>query len=349
LLSFVSGYLTVIALSRQGGTIGALYRRRFESIVVPMLLWGLITIGLYAVVSLSRETFLNIEHQGVVSTVLTYVNLVAFLTDIPVGPTMHLSFLRDLFVCILLSPLLVFVLRRAAIPVLVVLAFLYLADIETIVILRPLVLFAFAIGLHLAMSNARTDLLDDAWPLWILLSTLATIGLLLYNGGAMSGLDDIFQRIGLDMKESLLYPLSRLFGALAVWTVLSRAVGTRWQGWIESMTPYLFAAYCSHYLMLTLVWFGLWRPAFGDEQFFMVWFLAAPVFSMLVAWGIVNGTAIFWPNAAARLTGGRARRSQPRSKPVTERPVIATAVMCRECRRYAGTGTAKKKPRSRVT
>jgi succinoglycan biosynthesis protein ExoH len=254
-----------------------------------------------------------------------YVNLVAFLTDIPVGPTMHLSFLRDLFVCALLSPLLVFALRRAAIPVLVALAFLYLADIETYVILRPLVLFSFAIGLYLAMSHARMDFLDDAWPLWILLSVLATTGMLLYNGGAMGGLDVFFQSIGLDTKESLLYPLSRLFGSLAVWTVLSRLVGTRWQGWIESMTPYLFAAYCSHYLMLTLLWFGLWQPVFGNDRFFMMWFLAAPVVSMSVAWGIVNGTAILWPNAAARLTGGRVKRPLRESKPATERPAIANA------------------------
>jgi len=327
LLSIVSGYLTVVALSKSGATAGALYRRRFGSIIVPMLLWGLITIVLYAMVSLSRETFLTIEHRNIVSTVLTYINLVAFLTDIPVGPTMHLSFLRDLFVCILLSPLIIIALQRAAMPVLALLAFLYLADIETFVILRPLVLFAFAIGLHLALSHARMELLDAAWPLWVLLSALATIGLLLFNGGAMNGLNDVFQRIGLDMKESFLYPLSRLFGALAIWTVLSRAVGTRWQGWIESMTPYLFAAYCSHYLMLTLMWFGLWQPVFGSERFFMVWFLAAPLLTMLVAWGIVNGTAILWPSAAARLTGGRVRRSQPRSKPATERPAIASAVI----------------------
>ncbi|MEE9319692.1 MAG: acyltransferase [Granulosicoccus sp.] len=325
LLSIVSGYLTAVALSKQGATSSALYRRRFESIIVPMILWGAITIAVYGLISLTRETFLNFEHQSLFSAALTYVNFVAFLTDIPVGPTMHLSFLRDLFVCILLSPLLVFVLRRAAIPVLVALAFLYLADIETFVILRPLVLFAFAIGLHLALSHARMELLDDAWPLWLLLSAVATISLLLYNGGAMSGLDEIFQRFGLDTKESFLYPLSRVFGALAIWTVLSRLVGTRWQGWIESMTPYLFAAYCSHYLMLTLMWFGLWQPAFGSDRFYMVWFLAAPLVTMLVAWSIVNGTAIVWPNAAARLTGGRVNRPLRESKPVTDRPAIANA------------------------
>jgi len=141
LLSVVSGYLMAVVLSRPGLSLPALYRRRFQSLMVPMLVWSFITLLVYLLGNL-------------LSTVWAYLNFFLFLTELPMGPTMHLAFLRDLFVCILIGPVLAMLVRHAALPLLLFVAWLYLADLETVFMLRPLVLFGYVIGLTLAICNA---------------------------------------------------------------------------------------------------------------------------------------------------------------------------------------------------
>ena len=100
LLSIVSGYLTGKILLGNCYSVGTLYKRRFRSILVPMFIWSLASYTVYSIASVWRVTFIDDA-----STLLEHLNILFFLTDIPHGATMHLAFLRDLFVCILLSPL----------------------------------------------------------------------------------------------------------------------------------------------------------------------------------------------------------------------------------------------------
>ena len=72
-------------------------------------------------------------------------------------------------------------------------------------------------------------------------------------------------------------------------------------------SPYVFATFCSHYLMLTVLFFALWMPAFGDRgsDMFFIWFLAAPLVSMAIAIAIVHVALKFVPPLATLITGGR--------------------------------------------
>ena len=151
LLSLVSGLLTAVAL-RRGGP-GSVIRRRFRSIVVPMLFWSSVTVALYAALTFVRPTFLTPDGRPLPELLLDYVNAVFFVTAQPMGPTLHLGFLRDLFVCIVLSPLVLAALRRFGALVPTALALVYVFDLESVVVLRPLVLFAFSIGMWLAISD----------------------------------------------------------------------------------------------------------------------------------------------------------------------------------------------------
>ncbi len=304
LLSVISGYLAVFALIRSNGSVASLYRRRFKSIVLPMVFWGGVTYLVYLLVSQTRPTFIN----DAVS-LLDTLNIIFFITEMPVGATMHLGFLRDLFVCILLTPLLLVLVRRIPWVLLTLLGLFYVFehDQAAVIILRPLVLFAFTIGMTLAVKNVSLERWDRYCPLFIVLSAAATAAILLVNGGAAAPVVNFFASYGLAFDETVLYPIGRLCGSLAIWTYLPVFMGGSFQRWVQHYSPYLFAAFCSHYLMLTILFFAVWLPLFGDRQspFFIIWFLAAPLVSMGIAVVIVQMALKVLPPMATLLTGGR--------------------------------------------
>ena len=317
LLSVVSGYLAAVALLRSNGAVLALYRKRFVSIVVPMVFWGVVTYAVYLLVSQSRPTFL-----ADATTWLDKLNIILFITEMPIGATMHLGFLRDLFVCILLSPLLLMGVKRMPWVLLPLLGLFYVFDHgqSSGIILRPLILFAFSLGLLLAVRDVKVDGWDRFCPLFVALAAVSTALIMLANGGAAGALVDWFDQRNLDFSETVLYPLSRLFGSLAIWTLLPILMGGRFQTWVLRFSPYLFAAFCSHYLMLTLLFFGAWQPLFGDRHSagFIIWFLSAPLVAMIIAVVMVRISLKISPPLATMITGGRITKADNQS-PMAER------------------------------
>jgi len=314
LLSLVSGILTAVALTRSPPS--SLYRRRFRSIVLPMIIWSTVTVIVYAVLSLLRPTFLTLGDVPPLQALLFYVNTIFFLTEQPLGPTLHLGFLRDLFVCLLLSPILVAILKRTGIALLIVLLIVYLLDLESVFILRPLILLAFSIGLWLMQTGRDLEAADRYWPLWLVLSLVATT-LVILSGterGLAWPLAQWFSAQGLDFRETVVYPLSRVFGALAIWSLAAKLVGTGWTQRLTRISPYVFVAFCSHYLVLVFLWEGVVRRLVGGHVTagYAIWFVLAPFIAMFAAMVIVEVLARIAPSVAALLTGGRAGTARTR-------------------------------------
>ena len=311
LLSVISGYLAAFALLRVDGAIFSLYSRRFRSIVLPMIFWGTVTYLVYLLAAQARPTFVS-EAE----TLLDKLNIIFFITQMPVGATMHLGFLRDLFVCILLAPILLPAVQRMPWVLLSLLGMFYLFehDQSAVIILRPLVLFAFTIGLTLAVRNVQINRWDKYCPVFIVLAFLTTASIMLVNGGAAATLVDFFARSGLSFKESVLYPIGRLCGSLAIWTFIPVIMGGVFQQWVTRNSPYLFATFCSHYLMLTILFYVGWMPILGDRDsaVFIVWFLGAPLLSMGIAIALVQAALKVSPPLATLLTGGRVKTTVQR-------------------------------------
>ncbi len=304
LLSVISGYLAAMTLLKSPSSVVSLYRRRFSSIVIPMVFWGGVTYLVYLLVSQARPTFIN-DATSLIDT----LNIIFFITEMPIGATMHLGFLRDLFVCILLTPVLILAVQRMPWLILSVLGVFYLFEHNqaSVIILRPLVLFAFVIGITLAVRRAPLNAWDKYCPLFVVLTAMTTVSIMLVNDGAAPELVNLFARYELSFDETVLYPLGRLFGSLAIWTYIPVLLGGGFQRWVNKYSPYLFAAFCSHYLMLTLLFFAGWYPVFGDREsvFFIAWFLSAPLVSMGIAVLIVHAALKIAPPLAGMLTGGR--------------------------------------------
>ena len=304
LLSVVSGYLAAISLLRHNGSASSLYRKRFVSIILPMVFWGAVTYVVYLFVSQTRVTFLSDA-----TTLLDKLNIVFFITETPVGATMHLGFLRDLFVCILLTPILIPAVQRMPWPLLSFLGLLYLFEHEqsAVIVLRPLILFAFTIGLTLAVRKVRLDSWDHYCPMFIVMAMASTALIMLINDGAGANLVSYFSDLGLSFTETVLYPIGRLFGSLAIWTFLPAIMGGDLQRWVVRNSPYVFATFCSHNLMLTIFYFAGWLPVFGgrDSEMFVIWFLAAPFVSVASAIAITHFALKMTPTIAKLISGGR--------------------------------------------
>lgn len=311
LLSAVSGYLVAVTLlrgpeARSAKEIIALYKRRAISIFVPMFVWAVITCLVYMVLVSDGTNFVD-QAKGT----LAKLNLVLFITDAPYGPTLHLGFLRDLFVCGLLSPLLLLLLRVVPVLTLGSLALFYVAGhtVDLYIILRPLVVFGFAIGMWVALRRVDLSCLDRYWAVFTALMFVYAVLIILTHAGYLNSLQDLLASYNVSLLESVLYPLSRLTGSLAIWCMLPLVNRNAAGRLLASISPSLFAVYCSHFLVMSLLFHGLWYPLLGDRESygFMIWFLAAPVTSTLVAMLIVNVSGRIHPQIATLITGGRVR------------------------------------------
>jgi hypothetical protein len=185
--------------------------------------------------------------------------------------------------------------------------YLFEHEQSAVIVLRPLVLFAFTIGLTLAVRKVRLDSWDKYCPLFIVLAVFSTALIMLVNGGLGANLVAAFDVRGLSFSETVLYPLGRLCGSLALWTFLPTLMGGSFQRWALRNSPYVFATFCSHYLMLTVLFFAGWMPVFGNREsdVFVIWFLSAPLVSMAIAIALVQCALKVAPPLATLITGGR--------------------------------------------
>ncbi len=125
---------------------------------MPFLIWNLtVFVGVLALqrAGMSVGYFPDLWNASWRET-LSY----AFATEeLPID--IPLYFLRDLFVCILLSPVLAFLVKRFAAPTLVILFLVaILPDLVLYVVLKKSILFSFSFGIFLALNKIDVKALD---------------------------------------------------------------------------------------------------------------------------------------------------------------------------------------------
>jgi len=248
-------------------------------------LWGAATVTVFAFASLYEPTVISHVCGAQNKSFSGCFSIVFHLHAIGAGPTIHLAFLRDLFVCMLIAPLLIALLRSKPWLVLSVLLCMYLLNYSTIIILRPLIVFGFSVGLAISIFKIQWRWVDRLWMLWLWLALLMTMYVIALNAGHLPQLELKFAQFGYDAGESLLYPLTRLFGALAVWSMALRLSDTGLMHWSRKLEPVLFVAFCSHPLLFSVLQklAGLILSDAKMQLIYPLWFLLAPVVALLIA------------------------------------------------------------------
>jgi hypothetical protein len=279
LLSLVSGYLVVSTYGKLGAE--KLYTSKFQTLVVPLVAWNavMLLLGLcYA--------WLSGHWQDVpAATPLDLGNALFALTEWPA--VVPLWFLRDLFVCVLFVPVLIYGLKRQPLLVMAVLVAFTLFGEPLLILQRPSLLLFFGIGMWMRIVGHDEAAIDRiakplAWGLIVMVGLYLTIRI---------------ERISFaEMDESLRVTLDcllRITMAAAFWRlteVVRRSCFADFATWLE---PYTFFLFCSHAILFQ---FGAiaFRPVFGNygAEFFWVTFLTLPLLSVVAA--VAGLQAIAW-------------------------------------------------------
>lgn len=184
-------------------------RNRFISLFIPYIIWSGLGIIYYFIV----QTFIFPEYGFTREKMveLTYAELVYVWLFNPVS--YQLWFLRDLFLLVLISPILFLLMKYVREGFVAILLILYLANIEVFwPVQRMLSILGFSIGGLLALRQyGHLSFLNRFFPvmvfLWLLLLSFYTWTI--YNAW-----DDPY--------ITVLFKLSRLIGVYILWTGYDR-------------------------------------------------------------------------------------------------------------------------------
>lgn len=295
-LSAISGYL-LFQRGLDAFDYTKTLRSKARTVLLPFLLWNC---SLLAVVLLFQRFDIGVGYFPDLWNASTreFLSYALATEDLPVNVPLY--FLRDLIVCIVLSPILAFLVRRYAAPTLVILFLLaILPELTLGIVLKKSILFSFTFGIFLALNRLDLKALDR----FSAVGTIAVLAaaILLSIGLYRTGPDFPW---ALDLARSTL----SIVGAGGFWLMSAFAIRS-WIGRRLAGTGSLsFWIFCAHYPLLVVMWM-VWNRAVGAEQY--------PLFyvSSIVASFVILTTSNFvvsraMPGFYEILTGSRGRKAK---------------------------------------
>ena len=305
LLSVISGYLGVFSLRKAG--YGGFVARRAKALLIPLAIWNLAFIALVLAGEQVAAGYAERSFGGPLAPDrLPTLLLAAF--GAPANEPLY--FLRDIFVCSLMAPFLIAAWQRSQVAFwLIVLAIYALGQVSALFITPNLLAF-YAIGIAVALQGR----IPGVHALAALVSAIVVFAIGVWVTHLEIGYvaDPAPARlVELEVWLTLIrFPAAVLFWWMAL--VLSRSrLGAR----LAALEPYIFFVFCSHMLILTVMWF-IWQQPFGGyyDAPYPVFYFAAPVAALLV--GIIAARVLdrLAPPLFALINGGRAL-SRPRQAP----------------------------------
>jgi hypothetical protein len=270
LLSVVSGYFVVASLSRSGFT--QLTASKLRTLVVPLAAWNLAMLALLAVYGLLTGKWQDMPDLSALGIANALFGLTRWPLDVP------LWFLRDLFVCCLLSPLVYAGLKRLPVAVTVLLIAYTLFGEELLVLQRPQLLLFFSLGMWLRIAGARLPTIERlSWRLAAGLAVMVAVFLTLRVERVLLGEMNNTLRLGLDT-------LLRITMAGGFWLLIGAMADTRLAALCRRLEPYAFFTFCSHAILFN---FGgiIMRRFFGNygSDLFPITYFSMPVMAVLCA------------------------------------------------------------------
>lgn len=305
-LSAISGYL----LFRSGSAAfdyRKTIRRKLQTIALPFLIWNG---ALLLAVLLMQRYGIGIGYLPDLAS-LNPAGLFDAAFAVGGNPiNLPLYFLRDLFVCILLSPLLAAAIRRYPAAVLAVLFMLAVLPAPLGIVLRNSILFSFSTGIWLALNRADLKSLDPyAGPVaggFLFLSGILA-ALLYWNGPDFP--------MWLEISRNVMI----IFGIPGFWAIAALLVRTG-PGLSLSRTGGLsFWIFCGHYPLLLLLWM-IWNRA-GAEQY-PLFYSGAAVLTFAVLFLTNSLTRQAMPGLHRILTGSRTAKAE---KPAAQKSLSSGA------------------------
>lgn len=290
LLGLISGWL--VAGSSRTRHWGPHVARKARTILLPMVLWNALAVLL---VSGAAWQF------GLAAPMPQSVRWLVeelFIVTRPPDINVQMPFLRDLFLCMVLAPLLVRLPSKALALLALAAGTCHVLGIGPPVILRASILMFFTIGIIARRANLAERV--AAWPAIVALAPFVVLmPLHLYVSiGDARPFDDA-STAAVDLA-------ARVAASLAVWWLAWRLVATRAAPLLRRIEPYMFFYFCAH---LILIW--LLGPVVGKltgklgSPLYPVYLIGQPFLILGAVVAIAKGLLIVAPGLAETLSGGR--------------------------------------------
>ena len=308
-LSAISGYL----LFRRGWSAfnyPATIKSKTKTVVLPFLLWNG---GLFIAVMLLQRAGVGVGYFPDLwnATPREMLSHGVAMEELPVNVPLY--FLRDLFVCILLSPLLALLVRRFALPTLAILLLLTaIPDLSLLIVQKKSILFSFTLGIALALHKIDLKMLDPY-------AKSLTVGTLIVAAGLATALYWTGPEFtfGLNLLRNLL----AVFGVLGFWVASSLLVQNRLGQRLSQTGSLSFWIFCAHYPLLVILWM-VWNK--GDLDFYPAFYIGAVALTFLLL--IITNAQVRarLPALYAVLTGSRSGKPKPLSHHDAVEPIAAS-------------------------
>lgn len=279
LLSIVSGYLIVSTYQKLGQR--GLYASKFQSLVVPLVVWNVLMLLLLAAYGALTGNWQDMP----AATLPEIANALLAITDWPA--VVPLWFLRDLFVCCLFAPLLLAGMKRSPVAVVAVLLVFSLFGEGFHLLERPQLMLFFGLGIWIRVWGGDEAAIDRlAKPLAYGLVAVVAVFLTMRIGRiSIAEMNDQL-RVGLDCAL-------RITMAAAFWRLTELVRRSSFAKVMTRLEPYTFFLFCSHAILFQ---FGgiLFRRVFGNygSDLFFVTLFTLPLLAVVAA--VVGLQAISW-------------------------------------------------------
>jgi len=288
LLSVISGYLLVRTTAQLA--YADRLRRKVRTLIVPLLLWN----GLAVLLDALALGIVPADMAG-------WANALLALTGAP--KIQPLYFLRDMFLCAMLYPLIATALRRSVMITLTILALVTVSGVAERLFIGsgPLLFFSFGVaaaqgGLpELPAARIRPYIVVGALVM-AALSTLVQVDMLERPWSLGAG----------QWLFAVVLMVERILGALLFWFAAGAFARGPWRTALIAIEGYVFFLFCSHVLWLALAWKAFER--FGgsyDGSLYPVFFVTAPWSSLAAAIFGAETLRRFSPAVARLACGGR--------------------------------------------
>lgn len=307
-LSAISGYL----LFRKGFAAfdyTATIKSKTKTVLLPFLLWNG---ALFLAVLLIQRVGLGVGYFPDLwnASPREIISHGAAVEELPVNVPLY--FLRDLFVCILLSPILALLVRRFALPTLAVLLLVTaIPDLTLMIVQKKSILFSFTLGIALALHKVDLKTLDP-YAGKLTVATLVAAAMLA-TGLYFTGPEFTFEL-------NLLRNLLAVFGAIGFWVASSLLVKSKLGQRLAQTGSLSFWIFCAHYPLLVLMWM-VWNK--GGPDFYPAFYIGAVLLTFAIL--IVTNAQVRakLPSLYAVLTGSRSGKPKPVQHFPSTEPVAA--------------------------
>jgi succinoglycan biosynthesis protein ExoH len=295
-LSAISGYLLF-----QRGLDAFDYRKtlrtKASTILLPFLLWNTAFLVLVLAAQAGGIGFGYLP-DVMNATPLEWMNLAFAIESWPIN--IPLYFLRDLLLCLLLSPLIAMAVLRYPRTVLALMLAYAVLPLPNGIFLKKSILFGFSFGVYAALHRVDIRRLDRfAGPVALgVLAMAVLLSLALYTFGPDFP-------AWLDMLRSLT-AIAGIFGA---WALSALIVRTRPGEALARLGGLSFWIFCAHYPLLILFWM-LWNRL-GSAAAYPLFYAASPVLALALLVASHAAARRFLPALHAILTGRRLAGPRP--------------------------------------